>query len=277
MPRRQVISSASSESRAITSRSVDVGIAPDDELVVDEADRVAGAEAPAGVVAGRARDRSGAHRREDLVHRLRVLGGVRAGDRAPTAAASPACSEREGTTTTFLSDSSAARSAAMNTFELLGSSTTSSAGTEWIAASSSLVDGLSVEPPSSALTPRPSEQLAEALAGDDGERAADGALADLGAEHRAWHRQPRVAVPDLLAHVGDVDVRDVVPAANSAIAASGESVWTWILSVERSPTTSTESPSCSSCIDVGALVEVACRSRQSWCSSGRSSTRARDA
>ena len=70
------------------------------------------------------------------------------------AAASPACCERERTTWTCFSDSSAARSAAMKTFELLGSTTTSSAGTAWMPASRSYVDGLSVAPPSSVWTPR---------------------------------------------------------------------------------------------------------------------------
>ena len=54
-----------------------------------------------------------------------------------TAAVSPACWERVGTTTTVLSDSSAARSAAMITFEEFGSTMTSSAGTSWMPASSS--------------------------------------------------------------------------------------------------------------------------------------------
>ena len=49
------------------------------------------------------------------------------GSRA-TAAASPACWERVGTTTTRLSDSSATRSAAMTTLGLLGKTTISSAG-----------------------------------------------------------------------------------------------------------------------------------------------------
>ncbi len=57
----------------------------------------------------------------------------RAGSRL-TAAARPAWGEREATTQTVFSDSSAARSAAMMTLELLGSTTTSSAGTAWIAA-----------------------------------------------------------------------------------------------------------------------------------------------
>ena len=36
---------------------------------------------------------------------------------------------------------------------------------------------------------------------------------------------------DLLAHVGDVEVRDRACAREQAVAASGSSVWTWILSV----------------------------------------------
>ena len=54
-----------------------------------------------------------------------------------TAAARPACWERVGTTKTFFSDSSAARSAAISTFGEFGSTTTSSAGTSWMPASSS--------------------------------------------------------------------------------------------------------------------------------------------
>ena len=54
-----------------------------------------------------------------------------------TAAARPACWERTRTTRTVLSDSSAARSAAMITFGEFGSTTTSSAGTPWMPASRS--------------------------------------------------------------------------------------------------------------------------------------------
>ena len=54
-----------------------------------------------------------------------------------TAAARPACCERVRTTQTVLSDSSAARSAAMITFGELASTTTSSAGTPWMPASRS--------------------------------------------------------------------------------------------------------------------------------------------
>ena len=54
-----------------------------------------------------------------------------------TAAARPACIEREATTRTSFSDSSAARSAAITTFGEFGSTTTSSAGASWIPASSS--------------------------------------------------------------------------------------------------------------------------------------------
>ena len=51
---------------------------------------------------------------------------------------------------------------------------------------------------------------------------------------------------DLLAHVGHVEMGDRADSANSAVAASGSSVWTWTFSVVWSPTTSTESPSRSS-------------------------------
>ena len=54
-----------------------------------------------------------------------------------TAAASPACWERVRTTQTVLSDSSAARSAAMITFGELASTTTCSAGAPWMPASRS--------------------------------------------------------------------------------------------------------------------------------------------
>ena len=57
--------------------------------------------------------------------------------RNATVAASPACSERVGTTRTTFSDSSAARSAAMITFAEFGRTTTSSAGTSCTPASSS--------------------------------------------------------------------------------------------------------------------------------------------
>ena len=54
-----------------------------------------------------------------------------------TAADRPACMERVATTRTVLSDSSAARSAAITTLGEFGSTTTSSAGTSWMPASSS--------------------------------------------------------------------------------------------------------------------------------------------
>ena len=54
-----------------------------------------------------------------------------------TAAARPAAIERVGTTRTRFSESSAARSAAIRTLEEFGRTTTSSAGTSWMPASSS--------------------------------------------------------------------------------------------------------------------------------------------
>jgi hypothetical protein len=47
-------------------------------------------------------------------------------------------------------------------------------------------------------------------------------------------------------HVGHVEARDLAASANIAVADCGSSVWTWILSVWASPTTSTESPIVSS-------------------------------
>ena len=57
--------------------------------------------------------------------------------RARSPRRAPPASSATGTTRTFLSDSSAARSAAMITFGEFGSTTTSSAGTSWMPASSS--------------------------------------------------------------------------------------------------------------------------------------------
>ena len=54
-----------------------------------------------------------------------------------TTAARPEAIERVGTTWTVFSDSSAARSAAIRTLGEFGSTTTSSAGTSWMPASSS--------------------------------------------------------------------------------------------------------------------------------------------
>ena len=77
---------------------------------------------------------------------------VRPGSRL-TAAISPACSDRDATTSTVRSDSSAARSAAISTLELFGSTMICSAATPWIAASRSEVEGLSFGPTSSVPTP----------------------------------------------------------------------------------------------------------------------------
>ena len=66
-------------------------------------------------------------------------------------------------------------------------------------------------------------------------------------------REPRRALLLLLVHVGDVEPLDRRrPPSNTATARSGSSVWTCTRSVERSPTTSTESPISSSVGDVGA-------------------------
>ena len=168
------------------------------------------------------------------------------------AAASPACCEREGTTWTCFSDSSAARSAAMNTFGLFGSTTTCSAGTAWMPASRSYVEGLSVAPPSSVCDaealeqrrgcPRPRRRRARRT------RRAARAVA---------RAQALRALLDLLVHVGDVEVRDrpgAVEQRRSRVGVVGVHV---DLQRRSSPTTSTESPICSSASMKRARVEAA--------------------
>ena len=126
-----VISSLPSPSCRHHLRERRLGVPPRDERLVDEADRLADAEAPVGVVARRRRDRAAAHARQRLPIAAAFSLADRAGEWA-TSAASAVCWLRDGTTTTCFSDSSAARSAAMITLALLGSTTTSSAGTAWM-------------------------------------------------------------------------------------------------------------------------------------------------
>ena len=133
----QVISSLPSPSAREHVRERRLRVPPRDQRLVDEADGLADAEAPLGVVARGGRHRAAAHARERRADRLRVLRRAIASGKYATSAASAVCWLREGTTTTCFSESSAARSAAMITFALFGSTTTSSAGTAWIPASSS--------------------------------------------------------------------------------------------------------------------------------------------
>src|SRR3954470_23677305 len=155
-----------------------------------------------------------------------------------TAADSPACCERVATTTTSFSASPAARSAAIRTFGLFGRTTTCSAGTAWMPASSSCVEGLSVGPPSSTCAPNDSNS-APRPGPETTASAPDRAVA----APSPPIRRSRSAT---WARMSATSSRETAPApSNTAIARSGSSVWTWTLSVVRSPTTSTESPSAS--------------------------------
>jgi hypothetical protein len=166
-------------------------------------------------------------------------------------AASPACCERDGTTRTTFSDSSAARSAAMITLALLGSTTTSSAGTSWMPARISMVEGLSVGPPSSTRTPTLSKSASRP--GPVATASAPQHCSTATGATAPWPLPPpptsvsRSARSWTCACMSATSSRDTSPApANSAVARSGSSVCTWTFSVLASPTTSTLSPIASS-------------------------------
>ena len=82
----------------------------------------------------------------------------------------------------------------MITFEELGRTRTSSAGTSWMPASNSKVDGLSVSPPGTTWAPERAEEALEALAGGDRKDPGPAVL------------QAGVTFGDLLAHIADVEV-----------------------------------------------------------------------
>ena len=93
----------------------------------------------------------------------------------------------------------------MITLALLGRTTTSSAGTAWMPASSSCVDGLSVGPPSS--TWAPSDSYSRAIPGPETTASTPVRAA------REWPlRQAGLALGDLRAHVGHVQARDLAGA-----------------------------------------------------------------
>ena len=146
-----------------------------------------------------------------------------------------------GTTLAGFSESSAARSAARITFGLFGSTTTSAPGAAWMPASSSYVDGFIVEPPSTTSTPssRNSRFTPSPLATATTAQAA----CSPGAASPA-SRALRSATCSCMSATSK---RDTSPAdSNRPTAPSGSSVCTWTRSVRSSPTTSTESPRCSS-------------------------------
>ena len=208
-------------------------LAPGDELLVDEADRVAAAEAALGVVARGLGDAAGADVGERLLHRGGVAARVRGRVERDGGGEAGLPSSASATTRTTFSESSAARSAAMRTFGEFGSTTTSSAGT--------LVDA------GQQLVGRRVERRRRRRA-----RAAPEALEELGACRRRRRRRARRSVwiasrerapcaADLLVHVGDVEAARPSPTpSNSAVARSG------LVGVDvdlerraRSPTTST--------------------------------------
>ena len=209
-----------------------------------------------------------------------------------TAATSPACSDREATTSTVRSDSSAARSAAINTLELLGSTTICSAATPWIAASSSEVDGLSFGPTSSVLTPsdeysslKPSPvttasapQVAPGRAPLPTPARTSPSVAGSSDSDRPPARRP-VARPASRPARSCRRCRCGRPSAtpaNSAVAASGSSVWTWIFSVVRVADDQHRVAEPLELADEVPLVQFGRRSRRSWCSTGRCWMSARD-
>ena len=113
------------------------GAAPGDDLAVGEADRVALLEAALGVVAGGRGDAAGGDARRAPPPAARRSRRRRPSGSSSTSASRLACCEVAGTTRAGFSESSQARSAAITTFEELGRTSTSSAATPWIPASSS--------------------------------------------------------------------------------------------------------------------------------------------
>ena len=125
-------------------------------------------------------------------------------------------------TRTVFSESSAARSAAIRTFGEFGSTTTSSAGTSWMPAQQLVGRGVERRAAVQHVRAEALEELAHAVAGDDGEHAA-------GVDRLAHADR---ALLDLLVHVGDVEPGDLAGVLEQRRSArSGSSVWTWTFSV----------------------------------------------
>ena len=97
------------------------------------------------------------------------------------------------------------------------------------------------------------EQRGHAVARHDGQRARRSRRAR---RPRRRRRGARRARPSAGACRRRRAARPPRVPSNSPVASSGSSVWTWTLSVWRSPTTSTESPIASSCGIHGAGIEV---------------------
>ena len=164
-------------------------------------------------------------------------------DRMRAARPAPPAEPVVGTTLAGFSESSAARSAARITFGLFGSTTTSMPGAAWMPASSSYVDGFIVGPPSTTSTPS----------------SLNSRFTPLAARHRhdragrdpspgAVPRRPagRCARPPARACRPRRSATPRRPTRRRSTAPSGSSVCTCTLRVRSSPTTSTESPTCSS-------------------------------
>ena len=117
-------------------------------------------------------------------------------------AASPACSDVVGTTRTSFDEWSAACSAAMITFLLFGSTTTSGAPAASIASTRSAVDGFIVSPPSTTCAPALSNS-ARLPAPEATATTAARLLA-----RRDGVQQALLALMRLLVHVRDLDAAD---------------------------------------------------------------------
>jgi len=124
----------------------------------------------------------------------------------------------------------------MITFGEFGSTTTSSAGTSWMPASSSYVEGFSVPPPSSATAPR----LSNSSLMPEPVMTASTPQVSIATARRSL----RWAICSVMSAMSRCETSPI--SANSAVTRSGSSVCRWTFSVWLSPTTSTESPNRSS-------------------------------
>ena len=127
-------------------------IAPREHLLLDEPDGFSTLEAPLAVIARGGSHGAGAHPRERLGERVRVP-LHRALGRECDGRGETGLLAGGGGDVHLLVRQLGRVSAAMITFALLVSSTTSSVGTLWMPANRSYVEGLSVGPPSIVCTP----------------------------------------------------------------------------------------------------------------------------
>ncbi len=200
----------------------------------------------------RRRDGDGAGR--ELSGHLGERGGVRLGverwvegDERRQAGLQRARSARRGRPST---EWSAACSAAMITFLLFGRSTTSFASAPSIAATRSAVDGFIVSPPSTTTAPT----LSNSARFPSPAATATTAVRRSAAGTACSSRSSRSSVCSCMFAIS---TPPIVPRATpSDSARPGSSVWTCTLSAVRSPTTSSESPICSSSVSSARQIEV---------------------